>query len=100
MGHFEDRYVLSQSFRDDVSRLRIVRGHAADGFLKNLEQARLVIPELCIRYPDTDSRRWVAGCPPNVDVLTLDVEPDGSRLDAAADLETALHRRQHQHVVT
>lgn len=97
MDHFGKRYLPAQAFRDEVRRLRIIRGHVADSDLEKLEQERLVVPKLRIRYPDAIARRWWLETHPNVGEMIADVEPDGPRFDAANDLEKALHRRRNQH---
>ena len=97
MDHFGKRYVPAQAFRDEVRRLRIIRGHVADSDLEKLEQERLVVPRLRIRYPDAIARRWWLEAHPQVGEMIADVEPDGPRFDAANDLEKALHRRRNQH---
>ncbi len=92
------RYVNAQYILKEVQRLKIVRGHVTESYLENLEMVRLVVPKLRIRYPDTVTRRLWLDANPDIGAMTVDVEPDGLRLDAAFDLENALFRHQNQRV--
>lgn len=85
-----ERYVDAQSILKEVRRLKIVRRHVTESYLENLEAVCLVAPKLRIRYPDTVARRFWLEEHPEVGAMTVEVEPDGPRLDAAIDLKNAL----------
>jgi hypothetical protein len=57
MDHFGERYIPTDAFREEIRRLRNLHRNIADRYLEDLEQTRLVVPKLRIRYPDTIARR-------------------------------------------
>lgn len=89
------RYLNPSQFAHELGTLHAYRGaYMGDGLLESLENARLVIPLIRIRYPAPIARRlWLE----NHDGRTLlhAIEPDSDRLDAAIDLANALYRWQH-----
>lgn len=88
------RYADAQYILKEVQRLRIVRKHVTESYLENLERTRLVVPKLRIRYPDTIARRLWVDAHPEVGAMTVEVEPDGPRLNAATDFEHAIRRHR------
>jgi len=86
------RYADARYILQEVQRLKIVRGHAHESYLEKLEAARLVVPKLRIRYPDTIARRLWQDAHPDVGAMTVEVEPDGPRLNAAIDFKHAIGR--------
>lgn len=92
------RFLDAKTFARELDSLRAFRGEfMGDSLLEGLEAARLVIPHTRIRYPDSVARRaWQE----NHEGMTVkgEVEPDGARWSATADLEAALHRWHHARV--
>jgi hypothetical protein len=87
------RFMDSRDFARELEKLRAYRGDfVGEGLLESLEQARLLIPRVRIRFPAPIARRfWFenhdwAGRPKQ------DLEPDGPRWDASEELREALHR--------
>lgn len=86
------RYLTAREFTRALDPLHAFRGeYVGEGLLQQLEEARLVVPKLRLRWPDPVARRFWANAHEDY-ALTGDLEPDGERWDAAVALENALHR--------
>jgi hypothetical protein len=91
------RYLDSSQFTRELEPLHAFRGeYVGDGLLESLEAARLLIPRIRVRYPDTIARRfWLVRHEDWARQLTHPVEQDGTRWDAAVDFSNALYRWQN-----
>ena len=85
------RYLHARDFRDEASKLKVVRGYLSDSVLERLEQQRSLLPRLRLHYPDDVERRWWAQAHPECEVCG-ELEADGPRWEAACALEAARQR--------
>src|SRR5690349_7105030 len=85
------RYLTAGEFARELVSLHAYRWHVGEGLLEELEEARLVLPRLRLRWPDPIARRFWLSAHEDYE-LKQAVEPDGPRWDAAVELESALHR--------
>lgn len=86
------RYIRASSFASDLGKLKAFRGgHAGPQTLESLEELGLLRPRMRLHWPDPVARRiWLETRRREVPELQDPVEPDGPRMDAAADLWNAL----------
>src|ERR1044072_991915 len=92
MGLHLHRYLDAREFTRQLGTWRAYRGEfVGNGLLEELEEARLVIPRLRLRWPDPVARRFFLDSHEGYK-LQGPVEPDGPRGDAALALDNALHR--------
>lgn len=69
--------------------------YISTSLLEELESTGLLRPIVRIRYPDAIARRfWLVTHEETPCQVTLPIEPDGPRWDAAIDLSNALYRRR------
>ncbi len=86
------RYIRASSFASDLGKLKAFRGESAGpSLLESLEELRPLRPRMRLHWPDPVARRiWQETRRREVPELQDPVEPDGPRMDAAADLWNAL----------
>ncbi len=85
------RYRRARDFLSDLAKLKAFRGeHAGSALLESLEELGLLRPRIRITWPDPVARRIWLETHKWAKELHDPVEPDGPRLDAAADLWNAL----------
>ena len=87
------RYIKRSKFVSDLGRLKAFRGeYAGFSLLESLEELGLQ-PRMRLHWPDPVARRiWQDTRKREVPELHDPVEPDGPRMDAAADLWHVLQR--------
>lgn len=88
------RFMRAEEFAREIGKFAVSRGeHVGSGFLEGLEASGLLRPRLRLRYPDPVARRfWQEAHADEGYRVSLPVEPDGERWDAAVALDEALHR--------
>lgn len=85
------RYRRTRDFLSDLATLRAFRGeHVGPALLESLEELGLLRPRIRLFWPDTVARRIWLETHEWANELHDPVEPDGPRMDAAADLWSAL----------
>ncbi len=86
------RYIRASSFASDLGKLKAFRGgYAGASLLESLEELGLLRPRMRLHWPDPIARRiWQETRRREGPELHDPVEPDGPRMDAAADLWNAL----------
>lgn len=84
----------ADEFARELAKLKAFRGeYVGTNLLERLEAAGLLRPRLRTRYPDPVARRfWQESREHHSYRVTLPVEPDGPRWNAAVDLSNALYR--------
>lgn len=87
------RHLELQQFLSEIRDLRIVSFPPTAKTLERLEQQRILIPKIRVRYPDAIERRWyaksISGRPRRKPIAPK--EPNGPRWKAACALEAARH---------
>jgi hypothetical protein len=88
------RFLDASEFVRNLEPLRAFGGErVGDGLLESLEETRLLIPRMRIRYPDPIARRfWLEGHDQTPRRLRHAIEPEGPRWESAVELSNALHR--------
>ena len=86
------RYRCASSFLSDLRELKAFRNETGPALLENLEELGLLRPRVRVSWPDPVARRFWLETHDWVKELHDPVEPDGPRMDAAAELWTALSR--------
>lgn len=84
------RYRHASSFLSDLRKLKAFRNETGPALLENLEELGLLRPRVRVSWPDPVARRFRLETHDRVKELHDPVEPDGPRMDAAAELWTAL----------
>ncbi|OWU67021.1 hypothetical protein ATO2_16445 [Roseovarius sp. 22II1-1F6A] len=85
------RYRRARDFLSDLAQLKAFRGeYAGPALLEGLEELGLLRPRIRLFWPDPIARRIWLETHEWAKTLHDPVEPDGPRLDAAADLSNAL----------
>lgn len=86
------RYRPARDFLSDFAQLKAFRGeYAGPSLLEGLEELGLLRPRMRLHWPDPIARRiWQETGRRKASELHDPVEPDGPRMDAAADLWNAL----------
>jgi len=85
------RYRRARDFLSDLATLRAFRGeHVGPTLLESLEEFGLLRPRVRLAWPDAVARRIWLETHDWANELHDPVEPDGPRMDAAADLWSAL----------
>lgn len=85
------RFMRAKSFLRDLAKLKAFRGeYVGLTLLENLEEHSLLQPKMRLKWPDPVARRVWLETHDYTDTLHDDVEPDGPRMDAVAELWTAL----------
>lgn len=89
------RHLEIDQFLREISDLKIMMFPPSEAVLERLEQQRIVIPKIRLRYPDDIERRWYSKERPGYrrPKPTGPKEPNGPRWKAACALEKA---RQNQ----
>jgi hypothetical protein len=87
------RYMRDDAFCDEIKKLRVYPGHVGKDLLEQLEQTKLLFPQLRRQFPDPVARRlWLESHSDYVKQMQGTLEPDGARWDAACALLNAEHR--------
>ncbi len=85
------RYRRARDFLSDFAQLKAFRGdYAGPALLESLEELELLRPRIRPSWPDPIARRMWLETYEWAKTVHNPVEPDGPRLDAAADLWNAL----------
>jgi len=86
------RYIKASSFASELGKLKAFRGEfAGPSLLESLEELGLLQPRMRLHWPDPVARRiWQETRRREAPELQDPVEPDGPRMDDAADLWNAL----------
>lgn len=82
------RYLHLSGFKQELFDLRIGRSLITDRKLERLEEHRILIPRMRLRYPDEIERRWYSKNPYGIRCYGTK-EPNGPRWNAAKSLERA-----------
>lgn len=85
------RYLDARTFCEEARKLKASTGFVSDRVLERLEEQRLLLPRLRLRYPEPIERRWWAESHENYSVGG-EQEPDGPRWEDACALERARQR--------
>ena len=87
------RFIRANTFLSDLEKLKAYRGeYVGPKLLESLEELGLLRPRVRLWWPDTIARRIWLETHDRVDILHDTAEPDGPRMDAAADLWNLLRR--------
>jgi hypothetical protein len=54
----QSRYLEQRNFVEEARKLQAMEGYLSSEVLERLEQQRLIVPRLRLRYPDDVERRW------------------------------------------